>query len=43
MNNLDLIGNLILLLGIITSGVLFICVNINYQPNEESDESKKED
>jgi len=33
----EIIGNLILLCGIIASGILVIVVNINYLPNKEED------
>ena len=35
--SLDLVGNLILLCGVLASGILFIVVNINYTPNDEDD------
>lgn len=45
MVNLSLISDMILLVGIIAGGILFCCVNINYQPNsteDSKDEHKKE-
>ena len=33
----DLIGGLILLCGILTAGILFIVVNIDYTPNDDKD------
>lgn len=37
---LELIGRLILCAGIVASMILFITVNINYQPNDEDETTK---
>jgi len=37
---LELIGRLILCAGIISGMILFITVNINYQPNDEDETTK---
>ena len=38
--NLEMFGNLILLCGLIASGILFIVVNMNYLPEDEDDEAR---
>jgi len=37
---LELIGRLILCAGIVAGMILFITVNINYQPNDEDETTK---
>ncbi len=40
--NLDVIGDIILLCGIILGGILLIVVNVNYMPDEECKGEKDE-
>ena len=35
--DLNLLGDLLIMFGIISSGVLFVVVNLNYSPNEDKD------
>lgn len=37
--NTEMFGNLVLLLGIISSGILFIVVNVDYRPEDNKDDT----